>query len=301
MWEFRHLKAFITVARLGSFTSAAKVLHISQPALTVQIQQFEEALNIRLFDRDTRSLQLTTLALEYMPSFERLLADYEALSNSVASASRGAHGSIGIACLPSVSATILPLAVTRYRVQHPDVRIAIKDAVAQRVVEMVQSGEVHFGVGTFDADLPGVDYEHLFVDQMLLVFAAAHPFAGVKRVSIRRLMQEDLILTDRQSSIRKMIDRAFSAAGYLPEPAYEVTYISTAFAFARAGLGVAILPASMTNDTEMLGLESRALGDETMVRRIGIVTRTKRSLSPLTEGFLRVLRECCPNLNAGLS
>ena len=156
--EIYQLRTFAAVAELGHLTRAAYKLHISQPALTVQIQQFEEALNIRLFDRDTRSLELTALALEYMPSFERLLADYEALSNSVASASRGMHGSIGIACLPSVSATILPHAVTRYRVQHPDVRIAIKDAVAQRVVEMVQSGDVHFGVGTFDAYMPGIDF-----------------------------------------------------------------------------------------------------------------------------------------------
>lgn len=291
MWEVRHLKAFLTVARLGSFTNAAKVMHVSQPALTVQIQQLEEALSIRLFDRDTRSLRLTALATEHMASFERLLADYDALSSTVASASRGAHGSISVACLPSVSATLLPVAAARYRTRYPEVRIAIKDALAQPIVAMVKSGEVHFGIGTCEADEPGIDFEHLLADEMLLVFHAAHALTKVKRVSIRQLMQHDLILTDAQSSIRKMIDRAFATAGYLPKPAYEVTYISTAFAFAREGLGVAILPASMMNANAMLGLEARRLGDDNLVRRIGIITRPKRSLSPATENLLTVLRE----------
>src|SRR5205823_5495941 len=75
--NFRHLQAFVTVARLNSFTRAAKLLHLSQPALTKQVRQLEKTLGIRLFDRDTRTVSLTRIGEDLNPVVAQLLRDIE--------------------------------------------------------------------------------------------------------------------------------------------------------------------------------------------------------------------------------
>jgi LysR family carnitine catabolism transcriptional activator len=287
----RHARAFVTVARLGSFTDAAKALRLSQPTLTVQIRQLEEAVKARLLDRDTHALSLTAIGREYLPSFMRLLADFDALGNSISTKNRGDSGTITVSCLPSVSSTILPEAAAKVSRSYPRITIAVRDAISETIIASVLKESVDFGIGTRANDVPGLAFEPLFMDGMLLAYARRHAFAREKRLSTELLMRYPLILTDTGSSIRKLIDRAFSADGLLPNPAYEVTYLTTALAFARAGLGVAILPTSTLGDVRHLGLASRPVPELGLTREIGVIMRDKRSLSSAALRLVDTLRE----------
>ena len=80
--SLRQIRSLLTIARVKSFTQAAVILNVTQPALTVQIKRLEEALGVRLFDRDTRSVELTRVARELMPAFERTLQDLDAALGS---------------------------------------------------------------------------------------------------------------------------------------------------------------------------------------------------------------------------
>src|SRR6478672_60245 len=99
--NFGHLHAFVTVARLNSFTRAAKVLHLSQPALTKQVRHLEELVGVRLFDRDTRSVELTRVGTELNPVAARLLREVEALVFNTRELAAKARGIIRVAALPS--------------------------------------------------------------------------------------------------------------------------------------------------------------------------------------------------------
>ena len=88
----RQVRSFQTVARVKSFTQAASILNLTQPALTVQIRRLEEALGVKLFDRDTRSVELTRVARDLLPAFERTVQDLDAALGSardIASQTRG--------------------------------------------------------------------------------------------------------------------------------------------------------------------------------------------------------------------
>src|ERR1700682_5732489 len=102
MWELRHLRAFLAVSRAASFTRAARSLHLSQPALTIQIKQLESALGVRLFDRDSHQVRLTAVGRQIAPAFERVLADLDVATRATEEWAGGESGVVSVGCLRSV-------------------------------------------------------------------------------------------------------------------------------------------------------------------------------------------------------
>ncbi|MBV8817626.1 MAG: LysR family transcriptional regulator, partial [Acidobacteriaceae bacterium] len=226
--EFRHLEAFLAAARHGSFTRAAKSLHVSQPTFTVQIRQFEEALGVRLLDRNTRSVQLTPIGRDLLPVLERLLREMSAVLGNTKALSKQASGFVAVAALPSVSAMLLPSIIAKFRAAHPGVSIHLRDAVAGRIATMVHSGEVDFGFGSMPANDPNLEFTLLFKDRMSAIFLRGCALEKKRSVSLKDAAEYPLILTDRDSSVRNAVDRGFASIGRFVEPAYEASYISTA-------------------------------------------------------------------------
>src|SRR5215831_8649526 len=109
----RHIRAFLAVARLGSFTRAAGELHVSQPALTVQIRQLEDALRARVFDRNKRHVALTQTGRTLLGPLSRVLADLEAVIDTSRDLAGLRRGSVAVAVLPTIAAGLLPIAIRR--------------------------------------------------------------------------------------------------------------------------------------------------------------------------------------------
>ncbi len=287
--NLRHLEALTAIARTGNFTRAAQALHISQPTLTVQIHQLEETLGVRLLDRNTRSVKLTQIGKELTPIMQRLLREVEAVVLNARELSTGDRGLVTVAALPSISATILPRMIANFRDQSPGVGIALRDVVASRILAMVKNEEVDFGIGSFPDAEPDIQTIPLFTDRMRIIFPPGSPLEHKRIVPLRLLTDLSLILMDRQSSVRMLIDRAFESIGHFPVPAYEVTYMSTAVGMVKAGLGVTFLPSSALEVSELSGVRSRVLNHPALTRKIVVAQKTGRSLSPAAEGFVKSL------------
>ena len=199
--DLRHLRAFVAVARHGSFTRAAKAVHISQPTFTVQIRRLETSLGVRLVDRNTRSVQLTPIGRELAPVLERILRDLDsALLNTRALSSR-ASGFVAIAALPSLSATVLPGIIAAFRHENPGIAIHLRDAVGIKVAGMVRTGEVDFGFGSLPVSEPDVEFTPLFNDRMSAIFPRHSPFGEKRSLSLKDLTASPLILMGRDSSV----------------------------------------------------------------------------------------------------
>src|SRR5258707_4649003 len=104
--NLHQLRIFVAVARLGNFTRAAERLHLSQPSLSLHIRQLEADLGVRLFDRSTRSVALTSAGADFLPGAERLLEDFEATVGAVADLAARRRGRVAVAVLPSVAAEL---------------------------------------------------------------------------------------------------------------------------------------------------------------------------------------------------
>jgi LysR family transcriptional regulator, carnitine catabolism transcriptional activator len=287
--NLRQLRAFVVVARFGSFTRAADLLHLTQPALTVQIRQLEQALGVKLFDRNTRAVELTRIGRELLPVLERLLGEFDAVVVSTREMATMRYGMVRIAALPSVAATVLPPLIARFKQRHPQIRITVRDSVGERINAMVREEIVDFGIGSDVESDTELETIPLFEDEMRAIVPASHPLARQAKVMLDRLIDEPLILMDTQSSVRSLVDRAFADRGHLAVPAYEVTYMSTAIGLVRAGLGIAILPSTAIElrlDTE---LPSLSIQEPVLRRPITLVLKVGRSLPPAAEAFRDML------------
>jgi DNA-binding transcriptional LysR family regulator len=289
--NLRHLEAFVTIARLGSFTRAADALHVSQPALTVQIRQLETAIGVRLFDRNNRRVALTRAGAELAGPFERLLLDLRAVFTHARDLSAHRRGSATVAALPSIASSLLPQAIKILTDRHAGIVVRVRDVVAGRVVELVKNGDVDFGIGSLirpDAELA---CEPLFVDRLLAVAPPDHPAARRRWITLRDLSRHPLVLTSPDSSVRQLVERALEQQRLPATVAQEATYMTTAMAMARAGLGVAILPASALATPDMTGLRAVSIRRPALTRDIGLIRRNDRSYSPASATLVKVLRE----------
>jgi DNA-binding transcriptional LysR family regulator len=289
----RHLAAFAAAARLGSFTKAARALYISQPSFTAQIKQLEGELGVRLLDRNTRTVSMTAIGRDLAPVVERLLGELEAIVANTRALSAKTVGSVTIAALPSVSATLLPGVIAAFRQKYPGIRFRLRDAIGKRIVEMTLNDEVDFGIGS--ADVPGADvrFEPLFTDWMCAVLPAGSRLKRKKALQLRELISEPLILTGPDSTVRQILDHAFSQLGHAVVPVQEVTYMSTALGMVKAGLGIAILTSSALELDEMRTLRAVPIDHSDLYRVVGIIQKPNRSLSPAAKSFLESVQQAC--------
>ena len=285
----RQIRSFLVLAERGSFTQAATSMHISQPALTVQIRELEDRLQVQLFDRNTRSVRLTRVGRELLPRLARLQEELDTVLADTREIASGRRGVVRLACMTSFAASGLPAAIAAFRAKHPQIGFAIKDALWSHVIAMVQSEEVDFGIGDRASTDPGLEFLAIMEDRMHVVFPVGHPIERVRTVTLRRLAEYPMVMLDPQTSTRGVIDAAFDAAGRMPQRACEVTFLSTAVAMVLAGLGITILPSTAIEWRAHPGLKSRVIAEPSFRRQVGIFRKRGRSLPPASEAFVESL------------
>ena len=183
--ELRYIRAFLKIAETRNFTRAASDLHVSQSALTVQVQQLEESLGVRLFDRNKRGVTLTAAGKDVFGPLQRLLNDAQNIVEHARDLSSASTGFVSIAALPTVCAGPLPELVRSFLESYPGIRVQISDVIAERVREAVLKREVDFGIGTLhgrDAELHATP---LFQDRLVVFTPPGHPLAEKHSVTIR--------------------------------------------------------------------------------------------------------------------
>ena len=199
-------------------------------------------------------------------------------------------GSVHLAVLPSVAATLLPDALARLRRDHPGIRVLVHDAVARRVGERVKDGAAELGIGTLSGPDASLHATPLFEDDLVAVLPPGHPLARRAVLTPALLATVPLVLTDPDSSLRALAERAFAQAGLVLRPAYEATYMSTAVAMVRAGLGIGVLPATALDLKVAPVLQTRPIDAPAMRRRILLLRRAGSSLSPAAEALEEALQ-----------
>lgn len=289
--NLRQVRAFVSVVQVGSFTRAAALLNLSQPALTVQIQRLEEMLDARLLDRTSRTVAPTRLGRELLPVFERVLRDLDAVVVDTRDLAARRHGVVRVATLPSFAASVLSDAIVRFRAEHPAVTFRIKDVIAQRVLDLVREEEADLGIVGGDVRDPEIGVLHRTRDALHVIYPADHPIGALPRVTIAALAEHPLILMDPATSVRAVVDRAFVGSGRQPRVACEATYMMTAVSMVRAGLGLTILPGAAREIRAEPLLRSRPIDDPLFERPVCLIKKAGRTMPPAAEAFCRLVAD----------
>jgi DNA-binding transcriptional LysR family regulator len=288
--NLRDIRAFIAVAQTGNFTRAAARLHLSQPALTVQIRRLEETVGVRLFDRNSRNVALTPAGRELLPVLQKSLHDMEQVLIDARALGDGSSGMVRIACLPTFASSLLPELIQQLKKEVPRAGFYIRDVVASMVNTLVRNEDVD--IGLTGGDLPDTGFEvlHSAVDRLVVVCPKEHRLARRRRIKLADLVSLPLVLTAPGTSVRAVVDAALANANCTPDIACEPTYMMTAVAMVRGGLGVTILPGSAREVLAEPGLVARPIDDPAFVRPIALIKRRGRTLPPLTEKFVGILQ-----------
>ncbi|MDB5511366.1 MAG: LysR family transcriptional regulator [Enterovirga sp.] len=288
----RHLSAFVSVARLGSFKEAADSLHLSQSALTMQVLGLEDMLGLRLFDRSHRQVSLTFAGSTLMPLAEAVVGRVDEFT-AAAEDFRGLNsGIVRVATLPSVAARYLTPAARVLRQEHPGFRLRIVDAVASRVAELVRRGDVDFGISSSEMADAELRFDLLLTDHICAYMQDGFaPAPGRGTVALADLLSRPLILPAKSGIVRRLFDRAAAAHGGLPTPAYEAVYDATAMSLAREGLGVAILSESIQSAMNVTGLGQYRIVDPELRREVGFLQSRGQTLSKVSHALQLILKE----------
>ena len=266
-------------------------MHISQSAFTVQIRQLEAALGVTLFDRGKRRVALTAAGRDLLGPLERLVIDAEAIVGRTRQLTGLRRGIVCMAVLPSVATQVLPGIIRKFAEEYPGVVVQIKDVVAERLIDMVKQEEVDFGIGT----RMGADRETttvpLFVDKLCAFVPRRHLLARKDSVSLKELVGLPLILTGKDSSVREIVERALKRERLPLTVAYETNYMSTAISMVKAGLGIAILPEVAGRSGDSADLHAVAISRPALSRRIEIIQKKDRTLSPAAGKMVDTIRK----------
>lgn len=289
--DMRHIRAFLAVARIGNFTRAASELHVSQSALTVQIKQLEDSLGVSLFDRGKRRVALTDAGRDVLGPLERILVDTESIVSRTRELTSLRRGLVTMAVLPSLAARIVPKAIQKFTKMYPGVVVRIRDIVAEKIIEVVKKEEVDFGISNRLRPDKELKTSLLLTDRLCAFVSRNHLLAKQETMTLIDLAEHQLIVTGRDSGVREILEDALRKAKRPLAIAYETNYISTVLGLAKEGLGIAILPEVAADMDRSLQLHSVAIISPVLSRKIEIIEKKDRSLSPSAAQMVKILKQ----------
>ena len=288
--ELRQLRAFVEIAEAGSITAAAKLLRLTQPALSRQIKALEEELDVSLLERGAHSVSLTPAGELLKSETIKLLRFSEAMIEKVRAEASGEP--LRVAYAPSLAGEFIAIAIERFSQLHPRVRISLSDR---------SSAEMHSGLaaGKFDLILavpcPGdaIHWRPLRDFGWELLMPASHPLAAKKRIQPVDLDGQRLLLLERDSypDYWHRVTRYFKDRGLQAKIAGEFDGRESLSAAVEAGMGVALIAQVGRNDSQGRGRSVlKPLAEEPSRTVVAAGTATDRDCPARVLAFIEELK-----------
>lgn len=288
--NLKHLRAFRAVANHAHFTRAADAIGVSQPALSALIAQLEEDLDVTLLNRTTRAVELTPVGREFLSACSRVLSEVEGAILDARDYAGLRKGRLRIAALPSLTRTLLPDTLHVFRERHADIVVSVIDLPGDPLLEQVASGQVDLGLGYAEPNAL-LDFTPLLSDRLMAVFPEGSAIDSWTEISWRELASHNLIAMDHGTTVRRVTDEGARRADVTLRIVLEPLQMPTAIAYARAGLGIAILPSTAMAPGQEPGMRSLPIVGPEVERSLSILSRHHQPLTPAAKAFRTLLGE----------
>ncbi|MBI5259723.1 MAG: LysR family transcriptional regulator [Burkholderiales bacterium] len=298
-WSVKELDVFIALADTLNYRRAAERTHMTQPGVSGVIARLEQSLEARLFDRTTRSVQLTAAGQALLAQVRVLRAQVDVAAASVRELRALRHGRVRLAALPSLACAVVPAAFARFAADHPQVRLELRDVLSGPALDLVRTGEVDFALTAAHPDYADLDSTPLAADRFVLLLPPAHPLAASTRpLGWAEVAALDHVSMPAPASVRQYAEAALLECGIRFAPKYEVEHLASIGAMVAAGLGVAALPELAARVCRSAPLVQRPLVAPDMRRPLSLITQRGRSLSPAASRMVELLQQALRQLTA---
>lgn len=299
MLDVRRMLLLLEVARQGSVTGAARSLSYTPSAVSQQVARLEAEAGQALLERHPRGIVLTAAGEVVVARGQAIARQLDAAQQELADLKELRAGRLRIGTFPTAGASLLPLAVTTFRGQHPDVTLTVRSARFATLREMLDEREVEVSLlwdyAWEPADDNALDVVHLLDDPPVLLVGADHRLARRRKVDLAELAKEAWITRAENHPVASALVRSCREAGFDPEIAFEANDYQEAQAMVAAGIGVAMAPrltvVNMRSDVRVIALNRPA-----PTRRILVARLRDRTLSPAGSGFVACLKAVAKSL-----
>ncbi|WP_427017768.1 LysR family transcriptional regulator [Pseudarthrobacter sp. P1] len=284
--ETRRLQYFLAVAEELHFGRAAERLHVSQPALSQQINLLEREIGARLLHRTTREVGLTRLGAAVARQAKAFAESEVQVKARIADLISGRAGHLRIGFVPSAAYDLLPRIVAPFSHEHPDVSLSLQEMPSQQQIDMVVNGQLDLGLVRDVSHARGVSMVPLALEKLVLACPDRHLMATTGRVELRSMQGERFIVLPKHvaPAMSRTISTLCDQAGIDLSDAMEVLAFPTTLGLVASGMGVAIVPASV-RATVLPGLVYLDLAEDHATSQLSAVLPEGR-VDGLTQQFL---------------
>lgn len=281
----RQLRAFVEVVESGSFSEAARSMHLSQAALSGLIKELEDRVGVRLLDRNTRNVAPSTVGEAFEPMVRRVLASLDEALDSLTNLKELRRGLVRVAAPETLSCTLMPELIAMYNASHPGVDVRFEDVPIERVLAGVEDGSTDIGFGparvsTEDA----VEVHALWADPLRVALRADDPLARGEAVSWKDLRERPLInyMPNFALNVLSQVPQRHHPRQMVP-----VHRVNTALSMLRVRQGAVVCPSMAEPLVQGFGLRFLPLVQPKVSWKIALFVRRGGALSPAVENFLR--------------
>jgi LysR family transcriptional regulator, hydrogen peroxide-inducible genes activator len=271
----KQLEYFVALAEAGSFRAAAERCGISQPSLSVQLAELERRLGQTLVERHRSGVILTAAGREAHERATAILDGTRHLVARLAARRDGMTGTVRLGASPTLGPYLLPHAIARLHAEHPDLRLAIREAPPESLVLGLARGE--YDVGLLQLPVRGeFAVQRLFREPLELVVAADHPLATRGRATRADLAGETVLSLGPTFALRQQVAELCDTLGARLRSDYEGTSLDAVRQMAGMGMGLAFLPSIYVRSTIGAGARDVAvvpLEGPRILRSVGLVSR----------------------------
>ncbi|MCM3764185.1 LysR family transcriptional regulator [Neobacillus niacini] len=240
--EIRQLTYFTEVAKEKSFTIAARNLHISQPALSKMVKNLEDELGVQLFDRSEKFLHLTDAGEQLYERAQKLLFEFESLSESIRDTEQLKKGHIKVGIPPVIGTSYFPKLIAGFRQLYPGVILSILEEGAMNISDRVEDGSIDAGVIILPVDETKFDFIPIFSDENKLIVHRSHPLASKEVIDYEDLKDESFVLLNETFKLHHHIIASCRQSGFEPNITIKSSQWDFIAELVAMNQGISILP-----------------------------------------------------------
>ncbi|TJY43267.1 LysR family transcriptional regulator [Cohnella pontilimi] len=283
------LHIFYTVAERGSFSSAALALHMTQPAVTMQVQALEERFGTKLLNRTTKKLELTEAGHWLLPQARKAVELMRETDAMMVRFIQELKGRLQFAASLTIGEYVLPPLLGSFLKRHPELSVSMKVMNTAEIIEAVQFQGLDFGLIEAPCVVPGFHTEAVMNDELVLVAPAGHPFASRESVELSEVLEQPLVLREKGSGTRQVVEEELVRQGADEGRLRVVSEFGSTGAIksaVEAGLGLSVLSAWTIKHETALGLLKPVRIRDVAFRRQFFAVRLQSSLLPIPAAAL---------------
>lgn len=292
--ELKELEHFVAVVRYGSFSKAASHIYISQPTLSKSVKKLENTLQVVLFERSTRNLNLTDAGKLVFEQANKIINQTIELTTLLDDLRNTPVGEIKIGIPPLIGTLFFPMIAKNFTNLHPNISLQLIEHGAKKIEYLIESGEIDIGIVVLPVQEEKFTVLPFVHEDFMFFCHRNHPLANQKSIDITSLHQESFILFNQEFALHRLIiEHCKNFGSFYPNIAFETSQWDVIAELVSVELGITLLPKSIYSKMDMTSILAIPLHSPPMWQ-LGVITKKDRYITYAVRALLNFLQESRP-------